>query len=201
MGEDKINMKVNVSIEDKNTYMEYFSEKSKMSRGLDKNIILRGVKVSAIIILYLIILPFVVYKDLLFINMVEQIIKIIIPIIATIYLLYFIGFKNKQYNIIYLLKEGQFNIYGIDMGPYDINNSIDEYNIGLDCQGITVETKFFKAEVDWGSLDEIVLFKNYLYLFETNKRIFSIIPLSEDNKEALLGFISRYSNKKLKKVK
>lgn len=50
MGKDKINMKINVSIEDKNTYMEYFSEKSKMSRGLDKNIILRGVKVSAIII-------------------------------------------------------------------------------------------------------------------------------------------------------
>ncbi|MFX0550078.1 YcxB family protein [Hathewaya histolytica] len=196
MGKDKINMKINVSIDDKSAYIEYFLKKSTFIRRIRNNMVLRLLIISTIVFAYFIFLPLISYNYFLSIDAFNGVVlTIVVPILASIYALQWIIFKLSQDNIRLLFKENEINSFDADMELYQLNNGIEEYDVILDSNNIIIDTCFFKSKVSWKSIKEVVVFKNYLYLLQCNNKLALLIPLEKCDKYDVLKLVSKYTNK------
>lgn len=201
MDDSEFEIKVKITEREKIKYMKCFYKHCKIAKFMNKQFILKTIKISIFALLCYIILPIIMSKNELQRSELNNIISIIVLVLLISGLYNFIEFKVSKRAIIYYLKSNDFNSYGVNMGFYDLNNIIEDYSIGFTSNNIVIKSDFFKSSMEWENIKDIMLFENCLYVLETDKKLFCIIPLEKENEKIILDSINKYSKINLKKVK
>lgn len=209
--EDKKIFNISITSNDKQSYIDFFSKRSNMIKTLKKILIRRMLVNYLFFIIYIFVLPNLILKyidsPLFSISTFNigryRMILIGLFIYTTIIsgVSYLCKLKLIKNNIKNVLKgKNSINYYGVDMGVCSVNNLTDEYILSFDSDKITIETELYQTSITWENVKDIVKVKDYLYIFQSPRKLFFLIPLNKDNKDRLLKIVSENSNVELREV-